>query len=130
MEPYCLDWARCKARDPYKVARAKVSAHTFAEIFNSFVEPISYKAMLFTAILVFGCFGISNFVRTNTQSETAKKKALTTLIYRPLATSEDSPTMVMDTITDHRHPRLLKEVSAIKTEAFMVVRRGISLHRA
>ena len=68
MEPYCLNWARCKARDPYKVARAKVSAHTFAEIFNSFVEPISYKAMLFTTILVFGCFGISNFVRIKTQS--------------------------------------------------------------
>jgi hypothetical protein len=25
------------------------------------VEPISYKAMLFTAMIVFGCFGVSNF---------------------------------------------------------------------
>lgn len=57
----CDIWERSMARDPMKVARAKVSAHTFAEIFNSFIEPISYKAMVFTALIVFGCFGISNF---------------------------------------------------------------------
>lgn len=68
IEPYCNEWDRCRKRDPYKVARAKVSAHTFAEIFNSFVEPISYKAMIFTAVLVFGCFGISNFVRSRLRS--------------------------------------------------------------
>ena len=49
------------AQDPWKIARAKVSAHTFAEIFNSFIEPISYKAMLFTAMMIFGCFAVSNF---------------------------------------------------------------------
>ena len=63
LETICSNWEKCMKRDPNKVARAQVSAHTFAQIFNSFVEPISYKAMLFTAILVFGCFGISNFVR-------------------------------------------------------------------
>ena len=61
-ENLCNEWDRCMNRDPRKVGRAKVSAHTFAEIFNSFIEPISYKAMLFTAIMVFGCFGISNLV--------------------------------------------------------------------
>ncbi|KAK5169538.1 uncharacterized protein LTR77_005514 [Saxophila tyrrhenica] len=56
----CQEWEKCMNRDPKKVGRARVSAHTFAEIFNSFVEPISWKAMAFTTILVFGCFGISN----------------------------------------------------------------------
>ena len=62
LEQYCNEKERCLKRDPRKVGRAKVSAHTFAEIFNSFVEPISYKAMLFTLVMIFGCFGLSNFV--------------------------------------------------------------------
>jgi hypothetical protein len=45
-------------------------------------------------------------------------------------TSEDSPTMAMGTATDHRHHRLLREVSAIKMEASILVRHGISLRRA
>ncbi|KAK5135238.1 hypothetical protein LTR08_005488 [Meristemomyces frigidus] len=61
METVCENWSKCMNRDPARVGRAKVSAHTFAEIFNSFVEPISYKAMAFSFILIFGCFGISNF---------------------------------------------------------------------
>lgn len=61
METVCENWSKCMNRDPARVGRAKVSAHTFAEIFNSFMEPISYKAMAFTCIMVFGCFAISNF---------------------------------------------------------------------
>ncbi len=38
--------------DPYVVARGKISAHTLAEIFNSFVEPISYKTMAFVCLLL------------------------------------------------------------------------------
>jgi hypothetical protein len=57
----CDHWERIMDQDSMKIARAKISAHTFAEIFNSFVEPISYKAMLFTALIVFGCFAVSNF---------------------------------------------------------------------
>jgi hypothetical protein len=33
-------------RDPTVVGRARVSAETFAEIINSFIEPISYKTMV------------------------------------------------------------------------------------
>ncbi|KAK5128398.1 hypothetical protein LTR85_003066 [Meristemomyces frigidus] len=61
METVCENWSKCMNRDPARVGRAKVSAHTFAEIFNSFVEPISYKAMAFSFILISGCFGFSNF---------------------------------------------------------------------
>lgn len=46
METVCSNWESCMQRDPKKVARASVSAKTFAMIFNSFVEPISYKTMV------------------------------------------------------------------------------------
>lgn len=46
LEQVCLGWEKCMAKDPKSVGRARVSAHTFAEIFNSFIEPISYKAMV------------------------------------------------------------------------------------
>jgi hypothetical protein len=61
VESHCNQMEKCMS-DPRKVGRAKVSAYAFAEIFNSFVEPISYKAMIFSAVMIFGCFGISNFV--------------------------------------------------------------------
>lgn len=62
LETVCENWSKCMNRDPNKVGRARVSAHTFAEIFNSFVEPISWKAMIFTLIVVFGCFASTNLV--------------------------------------------------------------------
>lgn len=46
MEINCNSWERCMQQDPSKVGRAKVSANTFAEILNSFIEPISVKAMV------------------------------------------------------------------------------------
>jgi hypothetical protein len=46
MATLCESWEACMNRDPNHVGRARVSAHTFAEIFNSFVEPISWKAMV------------------------------------------------------------------------------------
>jgi len=57
LEQVCLGWEKCMARDPKSVGRARVSAHTFAEIFNSFIEPISYKAMVccFSRLFVFEC---------------------------------------------------------------------------
>ena len=46
LETVCDNWDFCMNRDPKSVGRAKISAHTFAQIFNSFIEPISYKAMV------------------------------------------------------------------------------------
>jgi hypothetical protein len=46
LESICSNWELCMNRDPSAVSRAKVSAHTFAEILNSFVEPISLKTMV------------------------------------------------------------------------------------
>lgn len=46
MEKPCGIWETCMNRDPRKVARASVTAKTFAMIFNSFVEEFSYKSMV------------------------------------------------------------------------------------
>lgn len=46
MEIRCNAWEKCMNRDPSQVGRARVSAETFAEIINSFIEPISYKTMV------------------------------------------------------------------------------------
>jgi Di-sulfide bridge nucleocytoplasmic transport domain len=42
----CETLAKCIAKDPEKIARAQVSAKTFAKIINDFAEPISLKAMV------------------------------------------------------------------------------------
>jgi hypothetical protein len=49
----CNVWETCMSRDPKKVARASVTAKTFAMIFNSFVEEFSYKSMVCVLILVY-----------------------------------------------------------------------------
>lgn len=46
LKTVCEAWEHCMNRDPNSIGRARVSAHTFAQIFNSFIEPISYKAMV------------------------------------------------------------------------------------
>ncbi|ORY74141.1 Brl1/Brr6 domain-containing protein, partial [Protomyces lactucae-debilis] len=61
MQSACQAWERCMERDPQKVGRARVSAETFAEIVNSFIEPISYKTMVFVLGLVLGSLFVSNF---------------------------------------------------------------------
>ncbi|KAK6341679.1 hypothetical protein TWF696_008747 [Orbilia brochopaga] len=61
METQCLAWRMCADSDPYSLGRSKVSAETFAEIINGFVEPISYKSMVFCFVLLFGCLFVSNF---------------------------------------------------------------------
>jgi hypothetical protein len=53
VQKLCDAWETCMSRDPRKVARASVTAKTFAKIFNSFVEEFSYKSM----VCVFLCIG-------------------------------------------------------------------------
>ena len=62
MEKACGVWEACMRRDPLKVARASVTAKTFAMIFNSFVEEFSYKSMVRTVMMKFV------FVLTKTRS--------------------------------------------------------------
>ncbi|CAG8948831.1 hypothetical protein HYFRA_00001954 [Hymenoscyphus fraxineus] len=56
----CADWDVCMRRDAQAVGRARVSAHTFAEIVNSFVEPISYKTMIFVILTITGVLAANN----------------------------------------------------------------------
>ncbi|THV85036.1 hypothetical protein D6D29_02692 [Aureobasidium pullulans] len=60
LENACNNWELCMNQNPHAIGRARISAHAFAEIFNSFIEPISYKAMLFTVLLIFGTIAFSN----------------------------------------------------------------------
>ncbi|KAI9782618.1 MAG: hypothetical protein M1839_004864 [Geoglossum umbratile] len=71
MESVCNVWEKCMSRDPKEVGYAKVSAHTFAEIFNSLIEPISYKSMFFMVIMTFGFVAISNFGIIQMRNKTA-----------------------------------------------------------
>jgi hypothetical protein len=52
MEKACGVWETCMNRDPKKVARASVTAKTFAMIFNSFVEEFSYKSMVCCLLII------------------------------------------------------------------------------
>ncbi|KAK6347799.1 hypothetical protein TWF718_005624 [Orbilia javanica] len=61
MKDQCMQWRLCAEMDPYNMGRSQVSAETFAQIINGFVEPISYKSMVFCLMLVFGCIFVSNF---------------------------------------------------------------------
>ncbi|KAL8862329.1 MAG: hypothetical protein Q9178_001338 [Gyalolechia marmorata] len=60
MESICNSWEKCMQRDPTMVGRAKVSAHTFAEIINNFFQPISAKAMISLSLLFLGCLAVNN----------------------------------------------------------------------
>ena len=46
LKDLCEEWDMCMHQDPDAVGQAKVSAHTWAEIFSAFVEPLSYKLMV------------------------------------------------------------------------------------
>eukprot|EP00164_Ancoracysta_twista_P010581 GFYU01016026.1.p1 GENE.GFYU01016026.1~~GFYU01016026.1.p1 ORF type:complete len:348 (-),score=52.78 GFYU01016026.1:133-1176(-) len=69
MRETCLQWQNCMTRDPLVVGRTKLSAETLAEIINSFVEPLSYKTMLFFAVFVFGFMIASNLAFTFARSK-------------------------------------------------------------
>ncbi|KAG8844317.1 hypothetical protein FRB91_002681 [Serendipita sp. 411] len=46
----CGDWESCMQKDPSGVGRARVVAETIGEVINSFVEPISWKTLIFGLI--------------------------------------------------------------------------------
>ncbi|KAI5843973.1 Di-sulfide bridge nucleocytoplasmic transport domain-containing protein [Morchella snyderi] len=53
LQKACAGWERCMNRDHTQVGKAKLSAQTFAEIVESFVEPVSYRTMAFAVVV--GC---------------------------------------------------------------------------
>lgn len=60
LEKTCSNWEKCMNQDPAVVGRARVSAETFAEIINSFIEPFGLKAMAFILILFLGAVFVNN----------------------------------------------------------------------
>ncbi|KAI0706195.1 Di-sulfide bridge nucleocytoplasmic transport domain-containing protein [Cytidiella melzeri] len=48
MAHQCGLWETCMNRDPTKVGRARVGAELIAEVVNGFVEPISWKTLIFS----------------------------------------------------------------------------------
>ncbi|KAK9477675.1 Di-sulfide bridge nucleocytoplasmic transport domain-containing protein [Lipomyces japonicus] len=54
VEEACNEWEKCANRDPYAISKVKITAETLAGIVNGFIEPISYKAMLFIILLIVG----------------------------------------------------------------------------
>lgn len=60
MESVCNSWEKCMQRDPYKVGRSRLSAGMFAEIFNSFIEPLSMKAIVVTVASILSGFALIN----------------------------------------------------------------------
>lgn len=49
----CNKWSACMSRDAKAVAKASVTARTFARIFNTFVQEFSTKAMVCIAFFLF-----------------------------------------------------------------------------
>ena len=43
----CATWESCMSRDPKVIGRAKVGAEMLAEVVNGFVEPISWKTLVY-----------------------------------------------------------------------------------
>lgn len=91
MEKSCAIWESCMRRDPSVIGRARVSAQTFAEIINGFIEPISYKTMIFGLITLFGTVLLSNvalsFARARIQTSTPARPTSgpPPMYYSPLA---------------------------------------------
>ncbi|WFD30629.1 hypothetical protein MSPP1_001650 [Malassezia sp. CBS 17886] len=56
----CAAWQRCASRDPTVVGRARVTAETFAEILNGFVDAVSWKTMLFALLTLSIVVGATN----------------------------------------------------------------------
>ncbi|KAF9014919.1 Di-sulfide bridge nucleocytoplasmic transport domain-containing protein [Cyathus striatus] len=48
MTQQCANWEACMNRDPSVIGRARVGAELIAEVVNGFVEPISWKTLIFT----------------------------------------------------------------------------------
>ncbi|KAF7590433.1 hypothetical protein BBP40_002837 [Aspergillus hancockii] len=61
LETLCEDWENCMKRDPAKVRRVKVTAHTMAIIINGFVDPISWKAIMFFLATISTVTVVSNW---------------------------------------------------------------------
>lgn len=75
IEGMCAEWLSCMQKDVV-VAQAKVSAEAIAEIINSFVEPISYKALAFFTMLILGSLLFSNLAFSSFKRKYTRREPL------------------------------------------------------
>lgn len=69
----CEAWRRCASRDPTVVGRARVTAETFAEILNGFVDVVSWKTMLFSLLTLSIVVGATNSTLSFFRVQTAAR---------------------------------------------------------
>lgn len=112
VEPLCRNWKQCKDRDAYKVARASVGARTFAMIFNSFVEEISYKSMVFIFLLLLYNFLLfRHWVRGNvTVTVVHKVRELRQVVAAHAQSRSDCMSRQPSTVPPAHHPYIEEEV--------------------
>lgn len=60
LENICVQLEKCMNRDPQLIAKSKITAETFADIINGFIKPISWKALFFMNVILFGSLIVSN----------------------------------------------------------------------
>lgn len=60
LEVPCLEWEKCMNRDPEKIGKSLVTAHTFGEIINEFLKPISWKLIFLLNLILIGSFIATN----------------------------------------------------------------------
>ncbi|EGV66767.1 hypothetical protein PSN45_002947 [Yamadazyma tenuis] len=73
LENQCTSWLKCMNRDPQLIGKSRITAETLADILNGFVKPISWKAMFFLLIAIFGSLVITN-VAFNTYRKSTNVK--------------------------------------------------------
>ncbi|OBA23531.1 hypothetical protein METBIDRAFT_19906, partial [Metschnikowia bicuspidata var. bicuspidata NRRL YB-4993] len=60
LEETCMALEKCMNRDPQQIGKSQITAETFADILNGFMNPISWKlTVLFTGLIVGGVFIIN-----------------------------------------------------------------------
>jgi hypothetical protein len=60
LEQLCSNWELCMNRNPDAVRRAALSAEAFAQIFNSFIEPLTFKTVAVSVLIFAVCILLGN----------------------------------------------------------------------
>ncbi|KAK9367079.1 Di-sulfide bridge nucleocytoplasmic transport domain-containing protein [Lipomyces kononenkoae] len=89
IEEVCNMWQACMNRDASDVGRARVSAQTVAEIVNSFIEPISYKTMMFVLVLLFGSLYVASSKVTPSSTTSQPHQMQQRIVYHPQKTESN-----------------------------------------
>jgi Di-sulfide bridge nucleocytoplasmic transport domain len=91
----CAQWARCMARDPAIVGKARVAAETFAEIVNGFVDVISWKSMIFClavlVVIVRAANSTFNFFRSQSKERRKRREHTEEQHHHPSSTASHPP---------------------------------------